>query len=141
MGISKNSRGGKCITADLLTVVEEYDLNKTKQLSTKSEKNIKKEKYKQNAHHQKPSSSGLCQRNVNKKLQFDINDGESDLENENEKCCICNGFSPRGLKDCNDIVIVKWAKCTKCGHWCHLRFCSTVRVVRRHGDFYCPHCS
>ena len=118
--------GGKCITADLVKVIEEYDLNKTKQLSTKSEK-IKR-KIQTKCTSPKPSTSGLCQRNVNKKLKFDNNDDESDLEDEDEKCCICNRFSPPGLKDCNDIV--KWAECTKCGHWCHLKFCSRDFVLQ-----------
>ena len=120
-------------------VVSKELLLPLRSLSTKSEK-IKR-KIQTKCTSPKPSTSGLCQRNVHKKLQFDNNDDESDLEDEDEKCCICNRFSPLGLKDCNDIVIVKWAEGTKCEHSCHLRFCSTVRMVIRHGDFYCPHCS
>lgn len=67
-----------------------------------------------------------------------FDDDESDFDNEydDDKCCVCNLFSPPGLKECNDVVIVKWAECTKCGHWCHLRFCSAVKVVRRLGEFF-----
>ena len=35
---------------------------------------------------------------------------------DDDKCCICNLFSPPGLSECTDVVIVKRAEYTKCGH-------------------------
>ncbi|KAJ8312138.1 hypothetical protein KUTeg_009511 [Tegillarca granosa] len=68
------------------------------------------------------------------------NDFQSEDSDTEGDCCICHKNSPPGLRDCLDLVIVKWALCDICGHWTHLRFCSSVRVVRRHSEFRCPHC-
>ncbi|KAJ8317089.1 hypothetical protein KUTeg_004993 [Tegillarca granosa] len=68
------------------------------------------------------------------------NDFQSEDSDTEGDCCICHKNSPPGLRDCLDLVIVKWALCDICGHWTHLRFCSNVRVVRRHSEFRCPHC-
>jgi hypothetical protein len=134
----KPKLGGKCITSAVVQEVEEYELSRKKP----SQVNSKTKKCEAKLASPKPSTSGCQQVKPRKKLVFDDDDDESDFDNEDDddKCCVCNLFSPPGLKECNDVVIVKWAECTKCGHWCHLRFCSAVKVVRRLGEFLCPHC-
>ncbi|KAH3781139.1 hypothetical protein DPMN_158964 [Dreissena polymorpha] len=65
-------------------------------------------------------------------------DNESEIEEDEDpsnNCCIFKKFSSPGLDQWDELVIVKWAQCTACGHWCHLRFCLQIRVVRRLSDF------
>lgn len=73
-----------------------------------------------------------------------ISDTQSDItsdeEDDSNPCCVCKKRSPPGLKDCVDIVIVKWAQCDRCSHWTHLRFCAQERVIRLHQEFLCPCC-
>lgn len=139
----KPKLGGRCITTEVMKEVEEYEITRKRPSSentTKISKQKTKPKPKQNS--PKPSTSGCNIANPCRRLEFANDDSDSHLNYEDdEKCCICNLFSPPSLRECNEVVLVKWAECTKCGHWCHLRFCSTVRVVRRHGEFLCPHCS
>jgi hypothetical protein len=42
-----------------------------------------------------------------------VSDSElSDFSDDNgDPCCVCKKRSPPGLKDCLDIVIIKWAQC------------------------------
>lgn len=60
---------------------------------------------------------------------------------ESEKCCVCKLYEPKELRQCNSLIFVKWAECTRCAHWVHLIFCSEKRVVRKGEPFYCIHCS
>lgn len=85
---------------------------------------------------QQPGPSAYYVDNSNEDFDSDI--GMSDKEED--LCCVCKKFSPEGLKNCIDIVIVKWGQCDNCGHWTHLRFCSNIRVLRRHSEFLCPCC-
>lgn len=67
-------------------------------------------------------------------------DSLSISEDESDNCCVCRRVEPPALRDCVNLIIVKWAQCDRCGHWTHLRFCSEKNVVRRHAEFLCPHC-
>ena len=64
---------------------------------------------------------------------------DSDLDEE-EPCCVCNLFSPPGMKNRTSIHVVSWAQCTQCLHWCHLSFCVPEVSVRKDESFFCPHC-
>ncbi|KAJ8313688.1 hypothetical protein KUTeg_008249 [Tegillarca granosa] len=96
-----------------------------------SENSIKKGKSKSN-----PSKGKAIK---NSKIIVDhLSDSDSDIS-EDEKCIICNRFYPQ---DQNDYVkIVNWGQCGKCNGWVHLRFCSTVKALRRGDNFYCPNCT
>jgi hypothetical protein len=71
---------------------------------------------------------------------IDNSDSVSESEDESSNCCVCGKYSPPALQKCTSLVIVKWAQCDKCQHWTHLTFCTDIRVVRRYGEFLCPHC-
>ena len=62
-------------------------------------------------------------------------------EADNEVCCICNKWSPPGLRACQNITIVNWAQCDRCSKWCHLRFCTSVVSVSDKETFFCPLCN
>ena len=64
----------------------------------------------------------------------------SEDDDDQEVCCQCKLWSPPGLKRCNNLVIVQWAQCDKCDHWVHLRFCTSVTVVRDKDAFFCQCC-
>ncbi|KAH3898038.1 hypothetical protein DPMN_022235 [Dreissena polymorpha] len=127
----KPKMGGKAISEDstyfqLLEYQQQREENNTKEKTNRSKQNLHKSP--------QPSTS---------KGNIVDSDIESEIEDEDpaNNCCICKKFSPPGLDQCDELVIVKWAQCTACGHWCHLRFCSQIRVVRRLSDFFCPHCA
>ncbi|WAR29262.1 LOW QUALITY PROTEIN: hypothetical protein MAR_002830 [Mya arenaria] len=63
----------------------------------------------------------------------------SDTEKE-DLCCVCRKFSPEPMNVAFTIELVNWGECDKCGHWTHLKYCSQVKVVRRHDEFLCPCC-
>lgn len=89
--------------------------------------------------------SGIKQKRVTAVINY-LSDEENDTGAHRippeQLCCVCKAWSPPGLKNCPDLAIVNWARCSEedCQHWCHLRFCTKVRVVRRHTFFRCPHC-
>lgn len=73
----------------------------------------------------------------------DDDDGDDDDDNcdSDDLCCVCLKKSPPALNTSIYLDIVNWAQCDKCSHWTHLKYCSPVRVVRRHSVFFCPHCA
>lgn len=84
----------------------------------------------------KPSTSGI------KSVQIE-SDGDSDMEIEiqdSEKCCVCGRYEPQALAEAFDLEIVDWAQCSGCGHWVHLKYCTPIRCVRTHAEFFCVHC-
>ena len=68
-------------------------------------------------------------------------DTDSDNEvGDTELCCQCKRYTPAEMSRCLSIVFAKWGQCDTCGHWTHLIYCSTVRVLRRSDVFTCPCC-
>ena len=72
---------------------------------------------------------------------------ESDEEvNPSEFCCVCGLWKPKKRQNIYVLVIPKWAQCDgmrdgmPCKQWVHFPYCRNVKVVRRHSQFYCPHC-
>jgi hypothetical protein len=134
--------GGKAITeSDFMMQMHIYEINK-------SNKTCKQPQIHRSP---KPGPSNYKPVKAARVLKFDDGDELDDIDDldesddlddvsESDLCCVCKKMSPPGIKECPDLVIVKWAQCDKCSHWTHLRFCSKVRVVRRLSDFVCPHC-
>ena len=63
-----------------------------------------------------PSISGL-QANIENTPPTSENE-----EDEKDCCCVCKKFSPPAMRNCDYLVILKWAECVRCGHWTHLKF-------------------
>jgi len=80
-----------------------------------------------------PGPSGIC-------IHSDSDSDTSEEMSDDDKCCVCYQFQPRELKNCLSLVITKWAQCDHpgCGHWTHLIYCCTQRVIRRNDTFICP---
>jgi len=132
--------GGKAITEDeIYSQMIDYEKENPRKSQPQPPKNPKASKILS----PKPSTSTTNIQKVSKrKLQYPDSDSETETDTDPaDNCCMCKMFSPPGLDKCVGLIIVKWAQCTLCNHWCHLRFCSEIRVVRRHADFYCPHCT
>ena len=107
-----------------------------KQKSSKKQTNTKTSKADLSP---RPSTSGLVS---GKQGPLEVEDSIelSEEESDNEPCCICNQHYPPQLKHVVSLTIINWAQCEACGHWTHLRYCSTVNVVRSKSKFRCPHC-
>lgn len=70
----------------------------------------------------------------------DCTDNESESQiAEKEKCCVCKRFYVRSV-NAYKVSLTNWAECDVCGHWVHLAYCTTVRVVRKETPFKCPCC-
>ena len=72
-------------------------------------------------------------------LELDDSIHSSD-DDDNIPCCVCDQRYPPALRTCISLTIVNWAKCDACEHWTHLRCGSSVNVVRRSSELFCPHC-
>ena len=62
-------------------------------------------------------------------LAYDSTDIESDMESEileNEKCCVCNKFTPDEVRSSISVIFTKWVECNnrKCLHLTHLKYFS-----------------
>lgn len=88
----------------------------------------------------KPSTSGLNKNNPHSVSDSEISTDEDEIP-EKDLCCMCKKLSPPNLSKLPYLKIISWGCCDACGHWTHLIFCSEVRVVRRHSEFLCPHCT
>ena len=62
-------------------------------------------------------------------------DEEEDVGNDEPPCCVCKKHQPPTLNLIYTLEIVNWTQCDECGHWTHLKFCATERVLRR-GDMF-----
>lgn len=95
--------------------------NKTKQIKTRKPE-------------PQPGPSGIQTHIVS------ASDSDSNYEDENERCCVCNLIEPKQLKDCVSLVFVKWAKCDvdNCSHWTHVKFCCKENVIHLGDKFVCP---
>ena len=125
------------------------------QLREKTIKNIESKKSKMGKYLQlvrKSSSSKLSQSKVKLSKEnvvlpgpshINITDSldetdESDMEiTDDEKCCICKKFTPEEVRNSVSVIFTKWVKCDGEGrsHWAHLKYCTTVSVIRR-GDTF-----
>jgi len=85
---------------------------------------------------QRPSTSG---ENLIVHPFQDLSDFDDELDDD-IACCICNRITPPTLRDQPCLKIVNWAQCDGCDGWVHLAFCTSVRVVRRNSQFFCPKC-
>ena len=72
---------------------------------------------------------------------IDDSASDSDIPDE-EKCCICKMYTPKEIRESNTIKFTKWVQCDNmaCRHWVHLKFCTSLSVIRKGVQFYCPHC-
>ena len=55
-------------------------------------------------------------------------------------CCQCKKWQPDAMNLDFALEIVNWVQCDICSHWCHLKFCTPERVIRRNAQFACPCC-
>ena len=115
---------------------QKRQLEDSQKSTKKNGKKQKKEKENNSVGAKKSTSKAGCS-------YMYISDSElSDFSDDNgDPCCVCKKGSPPRLKDCLDIVIIKWAQCEHCQHWTHLRFCAKERVIRLNQTFLCPCCT
>ena len=108
---ARNMVGGKAITEDSVanTILNKTSTNVSKRKISPEKRNAKKTKSKAPSE-AVPSTSGVHITNpVNSQsLESDVDD--------NEKCCQCNLWSPKGLKHCVNLTLVNWAQCDRCSH-------------------------
>ena len=73
----------------------------------------------------------------------DDENSQKSLEDEDDAqpCCICKKHYPPGLRNMVNLTIVKWAACSLCKHWVHLRFCTNKENVSKNETFLCPCCT
>ena len=91
----------------------------------------------------RPSTSGMSKSVAMEGIPVSEDD-DSDFDEDiydDVPCCVCKQARPPEFNNANYLVITQWAQCDTCGHWTHLKFCSTVRVVRNDTFFECPHCN
>lgn len=73
-------------------------------------------------------------------------DSYFESDKEEDLCCVCNKFTPEEVSKSASIIFVKWAQCDgfrngqPCKHWVHLKFCTSVKILRRGDSFFCHHC-
>lgn len=153
--ISKPKPGGKAITEQQFISDMEIHQNEKENINPSSKKISKNTSSKKTKtpkskktipiNHTtcpKPSTSGILSKRQ-PKVVITYSDSETDMKveyNESTDCCVCRKFSPPNLNDRPHLKIVTWVDCDKCGHWVHLTFCTTQRVIRRGDTFLCPHC-
>ena len=65
---------------------------------------------------------------------------DESVDEDDEKCCVCNKFTPDEVRQSISLVFTKWAQCDFCSHWVHLIYCTEVRFIRFGDKFACPHC-
>ena len=89
-------------------------------------------------HHQNPGPSYILIED-----SFDFTDADIDGEEipETELCCLCRQFTPNKIRLGVDIELTKWVQCDnyRRKHWTHLKYCTSLRAVRRDTQFYCIH--
>ena len=155
-GVKRPAPGGKAITEG--DFCERLELYVNEQQKTKSKTSAKRKlSYgRGSTDSQQPSTSGVNTNSKKRKQQekkkvasrtsngpnnSDSENEDDVVTNESDNCCVCKRFSPPNLADLPYLKIVSWAQCDKCGHWVHLSFCTSVRVVRKNTEFHCIHCA
>lgn len=81
----------------------------------------------------KPSTSGLHQH------LDSFSDDQSEIAEE-DLCCVCKKIQPEAMCLKYTVEFVKWGQCDQCNHWVHLKYCSSVKILRRKDSFFCPCC-
>ncbi|KAJ8312951.1 hypothetical protein KUTeg_010324 [Tegillarca granosa] len=106
----------------------------SKKLKSKSKTKSKASSSTHNISSPQPGSSRI---NIS-----DLSTGMSscDKMEDSEKCCVCNQFTPKEIRDSNFLEFTQWVQCDTCAHWVHLKYCTSVRVVRLGDKFNCIHC-
>ena len=93
----------------------------------------------------KPCTSGLFRSAAMERIPITEEDDSdnSDIDDvyDDVSCCICKQARTPEFINANYLVIKQWTQCDTCGHWTHLKFCSTVSVVRNDIFFEYPHCN
>lgn len=75
-----------------------------------------------------------------------VSSHDSDIDQDEDLCCVCGLRTPLQMSKQPGIKIVNWAQCDKitngrpCLHWTHLHYCTDTRRVDCNEKFYCPHC-
>ena len=87
-----------------------------------------------------PSSAVAGPSGLNNTRNVVIPSQDTDSNDDSGVCCVCNKWSPPNLHQHPILVIVSWARCTACGHWVHLTFCTPVRSVGKSDPFNCLCC-
>ncbi|XP_052771636.1 uncharacterized protein LOC128211197 isoform X1 [Mya arenaria] len=59
---------------------------------------------------------------------------------EEELCCVCKKFAPEPMNPMNHLELLSWGECERCGHWTHLKYCCSVKVLQKQDKFLCPCC-
>lgn len=63
----------------------------------------------------------------------------TDSDSKDDTCCCgCGQHQPDDYKKNTYIKFLNWGKCDLCDHWTHLKYCSTVKAIRRDTVFCCP---
>lgn len=106
-------------------------LKSSQQSSNKAENPMKKNE-------NVPSTSGMAKGGA--PIELEPEDTDDDEIPDKDLCCVCHRWEPADLDQHPFVTLVSWGQCDTCLHWTHLKFCSTVRVLRRGSGFQCPHC-
>ncbi|XP_060564988.1 uncharacterized protein LOC132724184 [Ruditapes philippinarum] len=112
----------------------------TEHVQKQGKSNQSKSKVKQSKQQKKtPSSPQPGPSCIN--LVENVSDTDSEIEiDESELCCKCKKFTPVELLNRNFVKFTTWGQCESCGHWVHLIYCTSERVLRRGDHFVCPCC-
>ncbi|XP_045178261.1 jerky protein homolog-like isoform X2 [Mercenaria mercenaria] len=112
----------------------------SEKISQKSEPKSKR-KSEPKGKRSKPLSPVPCTSGVFNNVVSSDSESETSVIDEQDLCCVCHKARPDALNLDYILEIVLWAQCDVCNHWTHLKFCSSVRCVRRGDTFLCPHCT
>ena len=84
----------------------------------------------------KPCTSGVQSKHIiDQQEEAPLDESQNSTDTEEDMCCVCHKRFPAALSGCTSLVIVKWGQCDQCGHWVHLRYCTSVSVLRRDSEF------
>ncbi|XP_041372513.1 uncharacterized protein LOC121385794 [Gigantopelta aegis] len=134
--------GGKAITEDdILENIQKHQEQQQKKKPLPKRKPTKPRPTNNTTDSQMPSTSGVSSRpKANRHVANDSDTSDEEPEDSNDLCCKCKRMQPEEFRHCVSLCFVSWAQCThpSCNHWVHLKFCTSVRVVRRNSEFWCP---
>ena len=77
-------------------------------------------------------------------IHIDMSPEDSQSEqseySDSELCCVCKKYMPEKINLAFVLEFANWGQCDRCQHWTNLKYCSSVRCLRRGDNFLCPHC-